>query len=171
MLLFLRVSIWHKKDSECIGHCTKWTKYNFIYICSSESDSQQTILKLCMLEIRCFVQDPEKHSVATLMPSGLNNYYIGACGCGRVNTKIQMALFSATVLKDAFIFYFFLFFNILLEYLEGKNHLGSEKTAKCLAALMDFMLLNQKFILLFAFLTLRSNYINYSNLSVIYIVN
>lgn len=109
MLLFLRVSIWHKKDSECIGHCTKWTKYNFIYICSSESDSQQTILKLCMLEIRCFVQDPEKHSVATLMPSGLNNYYIGACGCGRVNTKIQMALFSATVLKDAFVFYFFYF--------------------------------------------------------------
>lgn len=68
-------------------------------------------------------------------------------------------------------FLFFLFFNILLEYLEGKNHLGSEKTAKYLAALMDFMLLNQKFILLFAFLTLRSNYINYSNLSVIYIVN
>ena len=49
--------------------------------------------------------------------------------------------------------------NILLEYfhslLESKNHLGSEKTAKQrLASLMDFMLLNQKFILQFAFLTL-----------------
>lgn len=67
-------------------------------------------------------------------------------------------------------------FNILLEYfhslLESKNHLGSEKTAKqCLASLMDFMLLNQKFILLFAFLTLWSNCINYLNLSVIYVAN
>jgi len=110
-----------------------------------------------MLEIRCFLQDQEKCSVASLMPSGLNNYCTGACGCGRVNTKIQMAPFSATVLKSAHLFIYL--FNILLEYfhslLESKNHLGSEKTAKqCLASLMDFMLLNQKFILQFAFLTL-----------------
>lgn len=124
-----------------------------------------------MLEIRHFLEDPEKCPVASHMISVLKVYFTGACECGELNTGIQMSPFSATLLKASH-FKKTLYWNIFTVCWKVRitfAQKGSKK--KCLVALMDFMLLDQNFVLLFAFLALQGLCINCLNFSVIYTVN